>query len=164
MLSTYMDYENWLFDKMVSMASRSPQLSDDNEGDDGELSLAIYEIGNDLMYGQTDWDQDDGHLSESWVFENCRGKEGEIILGGWNRLTGIELNINGVHDILQNWECCNREQIKLFVIFTLAHERHHREHGHKCEYHTLEEHNSHPNEIAAQRAGYDAAIQYLNNL
>ena len=145
---TYIDYENLLFENMMKKDC-SGQLFEEN------LFNAIIEIGNDLMYGHREWDEEDSHLSECWVNFNNSNQE-EIIIGGWNRCTGIELNATGIYTFLSNIQMTSREQIHMFLVFTLAHERCHREHGDICQYSNKEEHDAHPCELRAQQAGYEA--------
>ena len=155
MLSTYLDYQDWLVNQMESLHASSPQLNEES------LCEAIYEIGNRLMNGRYDWDDPKYHLSESW--SNSSSEEGRYIVGFYNDHTGIELCLPGIYHTLKDFGPTNYKQIEMFITFTLAHERSHRSHGDICKYHTNEEHDNHPNEIRAQRAGYEAVLQFLNN-
>lgn len=118
MLSTYSDYEIWLISQMQLLNNSSRQL------DEEELCNAIYEIGNSLMYGERSWDQADSEMSETWM--NLSSTDDEIVIGGWNINSGIELNLPGIYNALKMYGTTNREQIEMFLTFVLAHERCHR--------------------------------------
>ena len=155
MLTTYIDYENWLIDQMESKSSASEQLNDQ------ELYNTVREIGNELMVGEKNWYDDDFHMAEYWdIFSISSNPNMEI--GGWNPRTGIGLNLLGICCYLDSIQCTNYEQIEMFLVFTLAHERCHRTHNDMCKYNSIEEHHSHSYELRAQRAGYEAVMAYLN--